>query len=67
MKSNVLLHGHFPADYRRREQISRSNRVEDQKNSLLNPLLGWSIALLISAGLWWSIGVAVSSVVRVVL
>ena len=67
MKSNVLLHGHLPADYRRREQISRPNRAEDQKNSLLNPLVGWSIALLISAGLWWSIGVAVSSVIRVVL
>jgi hypothetical protein len=67
MKSDVLLHGHFPADDLRREQISRRNRVEDQKNSLLNPLVGWSIALLISAGLWWSIGVAVSSVVRVVL
>ena len=67
MKSNVLLHSHFPDDYLRRKQISRPNRVEDQKNSLLNPLVGWSIALLISAGLWWSIGVAVSSVARVVL
>jgi hypothetical protein len=67
MKSNVLLHGYFPAHYLRREQISRRNRLEDQKNSLLNPLVGWSIALLMSAGLWWSIGVAVSSVVRVAL
>jgi hypothetical protein len=67
MKGDVLLHGHFPADYLLREQASRPDRVEHQKNSLLNPLVGWSIALLISAGLWWSIGVAVSSVVRVVL
>ena len=67
MKSDVLLHGHFPADYLRREQTSRPNRVEDQKNSLLNPLVGWSIALLISTGLWWGIEVAVSSLVSVVL
>ena len=67
MKSDVLLHGHFAADYLRREQTSRPNRVDDQKNSLLNPLVGWSIALLISAGLWWGIEVAVSSVVSVVL
>ena len=67
MKSDVLLHGHFPADYLRRRQRSCPNRVEDQKNSLLNPLVGWSIALLISAGLWWGIEVAVSSVVSVVL
>jgi hypothetical protein len=67
MKSDVLLHGHFPADYLQREQTSRPNRVEDQKNSLLNPLVGWSIALLISAGLWWGIEVAVSSVVSVML
>jgi hypothetical protein len=67
MKSDVLLHGPFPADYLRREQTSRPNRVEDQKNSLLKPLVGWSIALLISAGLWWGIEVAVSSLVSVVL
>ena len=67
MKSDVLLHGHFPADYLRREPTSRPNRVEDQKNSPLNPLVGWSIALLISAGLWWSIEIAVSSVISVVL
>ena len=67
MKGDVLRNGHFPADYLRREQTSRPNRVEDQKNSLLNPLVGWSIALLISAGLWWGIEVAVSSVVSVVL
>ena len=67
MKSDVLLHGHFPADYLRREQTSRPNRIEDHKTSPLNPLVGWSIALLISAGLWWTIEVAVSSVVSVVL
>jgi hypothetical protein len=67
MKGDVLLNGHFPADYLRRAQISRPNQVEDPKNSLLNPLVGWSIVLLISAGLWWGIVDAVSSLVSVVL
>ena len=57
MKGDVLLNGHFPADYLRRE---RRDRLEDQNNLPLNPVVGWSIALLVSAGLWWSIGVAVS-------
>src|SRR4029077_16627729 len=64
MKGDVLLNGHFPADYLRRE---RRDRLEDQDNLPLNPVVGWSIALLVSAGLWWSIGVAVSSLVSVVL
>jgi hypothetical protein len=64
MKGDVLLNGHFPADYLRRE---RRDRLEDQNNLPLNPVVGWSIALLVSAGLWWSIGVAVSSLVSVVL
>ena len=64
MKGDVLLNGHFPADYLRRE---RRDRLEDQNNLLLNPVVGWSIVLLVSAGLWWSIGVAVSSLVSVVL
>jgi hypothetical protein len=67
MKSDVLRHGNFPADYARRERNSRPDRVLDQNNLPLNPLVGWSIALLVSAGLWWGIEVAVSSLVSVVL
>ena len=67
MKGDVLLNGHFPADYLRQEKISRPNQVEDPKNSLLNPLVGWSIALLISAGLWSGIVGVVSSLVSVML
>ena len=64
MKGDVLLNGPFPADYLRRE---RRDRLQDQNNLPLNPVVGWSITPLISAVLWWSIGVAVSSLVSVVL
>ena len=67
MKSAVVHHGDFSADYLRRERKSRPDRFEDQNNLLLNPVVGWSIALLVSAGLWWGIAVAVSSLVSVVL
>jgi hypothetical protein len=53
MKSDALRHGNFPADYAGRERKSRPDRVLDQNNLPLNPLVGWSIALLVSAGLWW--------------
>jgi hypothetical protein len=66
MESDVLRHGNFPADYARRQRKSRPDRVLDQNNLLLNPLVGWSIALLVSAG-WWGIEVAVSSLFSVVL
>ena len=67
MGSDVLRHGNFPADYARRQRKSRPDRVLDQNNLPLNPLVGWSIALLVSAGLWWGIEVAVSSLVSLVL
>jgi hypothetical protein len=66
MESDVLRHGNFPA-YARRQQKSRPDRVLDQNNLPLNPLVGWSIALLVSAGLWWGIEVTVSSLVSLVL
>ena len=61
---DVLCHGNFPADYARRQ---RPDRVLDQNKLPLNPLVGWSIALLVSAGLWWGIEVAVSSLGSLVL
>jgi hypothetical protein len=67
MENAVLRHGNFAADYARRERKSRPDRVLDQNNLPLNPLVGWSIALLVSAGLWWGIEVAVSSLFSVVL
>ena len=67
MKSDVLRHGHFPADYRGGSEHRALIELTIRTICLLNPLVGWSIALLISAGLWWGIEVAVSSVVSVVL
>jgi hypothetical protein len=67
MESDVLRRGNFSADYARRQRKSRPDRVLDQNNLPLNPLVGWSIALLVSAGLWWGIEVAVSSLFSVVL
>ena len=67
MESDVLRRGNFPADYARRQRKSRPDRILDQNNLPLNPLVGWSIALLVSAGLWWGIEVAVSSLFSVVL
>jgi hypothetical protein len=67
MKSDVLGHSNFPADYARRERQSRPDRVLGQNNLPLNPLVGWSIALFVSAALWWGIEIAVSSFVSVVL
>ena len=67
MKSDVLHHGDLSADHLRRERRSRPDRVQHQNNLLRNPAMGWSIALLVSAGLWWGIADAVSSLISVVL
>ena len=67
MKSDVLHHGNLSADYLRQEPKSRPDRAQHQNNLLLNPAIGWSIVLLVSAGLWWGIVDAVSSLVSVVL
>jgi hypothetical protein len=67
MESDVSRHGNFSADYTRGDRISRPDRFEDQNNLPVKPVVGWSIVLLVSAGLWWGIGVAVSSLVSVVL
>ena len=67
MNSDVLRHGNFPVDYARPERKSHPDRVLGQNNLPLNPLVGWGIALLVSAGLWWGIEAAISSFVSAVL
>jgi hypothetical protein len=67
MKGYVLQHGNLSADYLRQERKSRPDRAQHQNNLPLNPAIGWSIALLVSAGLWWGIVDAVSSLISVVL
>ena len=54
--ANTLRHGTHPADDIRHEGISRPDHSEP-----LNPVVGWSIVLLISLGLWWGLWLAASS------
>jgi len=61
MESDVLHYGNLSADYLGRERKSRPDQVQHQNNLLLNPAIGWNIALLVSVGLWWGIVDAVSS------
>ena len=65
MKSDALRHGAYSADYLRRERISRPDRLENRTTVPLNPVVGWSIALLVSFALWWGIWLAVSALVSV--
>jgi hypothetical protein len=62
VKSTTLPHGTHGADWLRPERGSRPDRAE-----ALNPAAGWSIALLVSLGLWSGIWLAVSSLASVLL
>jgi hypothetical protein len=44
------------------ESISRSDRDHHETIVPLNPAAAWSIAIMVSSGLWWGIWVAVSSI-----
>ena len=59
--ANTLRHGTHPADDIRHEGISRPDRSEHETPEPLNPVVGWSIVLLISLGLWWGLWLAASS------
>lgn len=51
------------ADHRQLGQISQPERLENETGEPLNPIVGWSIVLLISAGLWWCLWLAIASLV----
>jgi hypothetical protein len=61
--ANTLRPGTQPADDARHEGISRPDQSEHETPAPLNPVVGWSIVLLISLGLWWGLWLAVSSLV----
>jgi hypothetical protein len=61
VESDALRHGTYSADYLRRERISRPDRLQNRTIVPLNPVVGWSIALLLSLSLWWGIWLAVSA------
>jgi len=35
--------------------------LEDETGERLNPIVGWSVVLLISLGLWWGLWRAITS------
>ena len=67
MKSTTFPHGIYGADWLRQERGSRPDGAEAGTTITLNPAAGWSIALVVSLGLWWGIWLAVSSLASVLL
>jgi len=67
VKSTTLPHGIHSADWLRQERGPRPDRAEARTTLTLNPAAGWSIALVVSLGLWWGIWLAVSSLASVLL
>jgi hypothetical protein len=63
MRSDPLRRGAHPANDARDEGISRPDRSEHETPEPLNPVVAWSIDLLISLALWWGLWVVISSLV----
>ena len=55
MVDDTLRHRTATADYRQREAISRPDRSVHELLEPLNPVVGWTIALLVSIALWWGL------------
>ena len=60
---DTLRHGTETADYGQHEAISRPDRSIHEFLEPLNPVVGWSIALLVSLALCWGLWMVVSSLV----
>ena len=52
MRSDPLRHGAHPTNDGRHEGTSRLDRSEHETTEPLNPIVGWSIVVLISLALW---------------
>ena len=61
--ADTLRHSVPPTDHLGHQRASQPERSEDGTNFLLNPFVGWSIALLVSLLLWWGLWLAVSSLI----
>ena len=61
VRGDTLRCGIRPIAHRQREQISQPERLEDETGERLNPIVGWSVVLLISLGLWWGLWRAITS------
>lgn len=67
MRGDTLQRGIRLADHRQHDRTSQPERLEDETSEPLNPLVTWSIVLVASVALWGGLGLAVSSVVSVLL
>jgi hypothetical protein len=65
VKNTTFPHGIYGADWLRQERGSRPARAKAGTTIPLNAALGWSVALVVSLGLWWGIWLAVSSLASV--
>ena len=63
MRGDTLQRGIRPAEYEGHDGVSRTDRPEHKTSEPLNPVVGWSIALIISLGLWWGVWRAIASLI----
>jgi hypothetical protein len=59
--ADTMGRGTHPTRELRGEGLSRLDQSEHEAPEPLNPVVGWSIALLISLALWWGVWVVVWS------
>ena len=59
--ADTLRHGTHPADDARHEGILWPDQSEHKTPEPLNPVVGWSIVLLVSLALWWGLWRVISS------
>ena len=65
MRGDTLQRGIRPAEYEGHDGVSRTNRSEHKTSEPLNPVVGWSIALIVSLGLWWGVWQTIASLISV--
>lgn len=63
MRGDTLRRGTQPANNKSSEGILRPDQSEHRTSEPLNPFVGWSIALIVSVGLWWALWRAISLLV----
>ena len=63
MRGDKFRHGTLPAEDEGHDGVYRRDRSEPEASEPLNPFVGWSIALVISLGLWWGLWRAIASLI----
>jgi hypothetical protein len=59
--------GNQAIDHRQHDRISRPDRLAHGGSAPLSPVAAWSIILLVSIALWCCLGLAVSSLLSVLV